>query len=142
MNLEQGFTGTKGAMLPYDPDRKRNCEVPIREIEVDVLNDFGFSWKLPTQTEFEPDWTQLQYQNIYKSPDYVASKFPSGFSNLPGFDKIMKNIANKMRTPLEEITYLSNSACGRGHRGDFISLNNIIDEERDNSNISQFKNSQ
>ena len=52
-----------------------------REIEVDVLNDVGFNWQPPSKKEFEPDWTQLQYQNIYKSPDYVASKF-SGDSSM------------------------------------------------------------
>ena len=110
--------------MNLEPDGKRNCEIEERQIDVDVLNDFGFNWKLPT--EFEPDWTQLQYQNMYKSPDYVASKFPNGFSNLIGFDQIIRNIANKIRTPLEEITYCYN----------------IIDEERNNSNISEFEDCQ
>ena len=85
-----------------------------REIEVDVLNDVGFNWQPPSKKEFEPDWTQLQYQNIYKSPDYVASKLSGDFSHLPGFDTIIINIANKMRTPYEEINSRCNSACGRG----------------------------
>ena len=98
-----------------------------REIEVDVLNDVGFNWQPPSKKEFEPDWTQLQYQNIYKSPDYVASKFSGDFSHLPGFDTIIINIANKMRTPYEEIN----------------SRYSILDDENgNNSNISQLEDCQ
>ncbi len=90
------------------------------------------------------DWNQLQYQQIYKSPEYVASKFSGDFSNITGFDKIIENIALNTMTPLEELLSRSNSACGRGHRGDFISLNNIANEQqedRDDTNISEFQNS-
>ena len=99
-----------------------------REIEVDVLNDVGFNWKPPSKKEFEPNWALLQYQNMYKSPDYIASKFSTGdFSHLPGFDEIIKNISNKMRTPYEEIN----------------SRYSILDDENgDNSNISQLKDCQ
>lgn len=95
------------------------------EIEIDVVNNPMFRWADTLTIPDVVDWKQLQYQNIYKSPDYVASKFTGDYSHLIGFDKIIENIAKKTKSPLDEL----------------ISLYNIANEQkdRDNTNISQFK---
>ena len=116
MNIEQGFTGTA---------------VPIeeREVEIDVVNNPMFQWSETLNQPSVVDWNQLQFQNIYKTPEYVASKFSGDFSHLSGFDKIIENIAIKSTTPLEELLSRYNIA-------------NEYQEDRDNTNISEFQNSQ
>ena len=99
-----------------------------------MQNNPHFQWGNTLEEKPIVDWTQLQYQNIYKSPEYVASKFSGDFSHLLGFDEIIKNISNKIRTPSQEMNDIINSV-------DFISTS-IIDEERNNSNISEFKDCQ
>ena len=113
MNTEQGFTGTA---------------VPI-EIEIDVINNPMFQWSDTLNLPQVVDWNQLQYQNIYHTPEYVASKFLGNFSNIPGFDKIIENIAMNTMTPLEELLSRYNIA-------------NEQQEDRDDTDISQFQNSQ
>mmetsp|Transcript_20953 Transcript_20953/g.21628 ORF Transcript_20953/g.21628 Transcript_20953/m.21628 type:complete len:87 (-) Transcript_20953:203-463(-) len=57
------------------------------------LQDF-----IPQPFEYEHelrlDWSQLQYNNIYRSYDYFASKFRGDYSNIPGFDKVLQQIQN------------------------------------------------
>ena len=115
MNIEQGFTGTA---------------VPIeeREVEIDVVNNPMFQWSETLNLPSVVDWNQLQFQNIYKTHDYVASKFTGDFSHLSGFDKIIENVAIKTTIPLEELLSRYNIA-------------NEQQEERDDTNISQFQNS-
>lgn len=99
------------------------------EIEIDVINNPMIQW---TETLYLPqvvDWNQLQYQNIYKSSKYVASKFTGDFSHLQGFEKIIENIATKTITPLDELISRYNIA-------------NEQQEDRDDTNIPQFQNSQ
>ena len=47
------------------------------------------------------DWDKLQYNNLYKSYQYQASKFPRGFESIPGFTQIIQNIADNAKSPLE-----------------------------------------
>ena len=75
------------------------------------------------------DWNQLQYQNIYHTPEYVASKFSGNYSNIPGFNKIIDKIAVNTLTPLEELLSRYNIA-------------NEQQEDRDDTDISEFQNSQ
>mmetsp|Transcript_5505 Transcript_5505/g.5650 ORF Transcript_5505/g.5650 Transcript_5505/m.5650 type:complete len:97 (-) Transcript_5505:362-652(-) len=71
---------------------------------VDVLNDSGFQWSKSFIQKPVVDWNQLQYQNKYHSYDYVASKFPGDWSNIPGFDKVIEQISDENQlTPLEEM---------------------------------------
>jgi hypothetical protein len=115
MNLEQGFTGTA---------------VPIEyNITIDLENDPNFQWGDTWGAKPLVDWNQLQYQNIYKSSEYVASKFTGDFSHLQGFEKIIENIATKTITPLDELISRYNIA-------------NEQQEDRDDTNIPQFQNSQ
>ncbi len=83
-----------------------------------------FQWHETLNTPEVIDWNQLQYQNIYHTPEYVASKFLGTYSNIPGFDKIIDKIAVNTLTPLEEL----------------LSRYNIANEQQED--ISEFQNSQ
>ena len=99
------------------------------EIEIDIVNNPMFQWNETLNLPSIVDWNQLQYQNIYKTSEYVASKFLGNYSNIPGFDIIIENIAMKTITPLDELISRYNIA-------------NEQQEDRDDTNISQFQNSQ
>ncbi len=99
------------------------------EIEIDVLNNPMFQWTETLNLPSIVDWNQLQYQNIYKTSEYVASKFLGNYSNIPGFDKIIENIAMKTLSALDELISRYNIA-------------NEQQEDRDDTNISQFQNCQ
>jgi len=100
-----------------------------QEIKIDVINNPMFHWTETLNLPSAVDWNQLQYQQIYKSPEYVASKFSGDFSNITGFDKIIDKIAVNSVTPLEELLSRYNIA-------------NEQQEDRDDTNISEFQNSQ
>ena len=78
-------------------------KIEEHEIEIDVINNPMFQWSDTLNLPQVVDWNQLQYQNVYHTPEYVASKFLGNFSNIPGFDKIIENIAMNTMTPLEEL---------------------------------------
>lgn len=100
-----------------------NCVV------VDVLNDEGFQWNNSSIQKPVVDWSQLQYQNTYKTYDYVASKFAGDWSNIPGFDKVIEQISDRQMTPLEELQERFNVAI------------NHNDESKHNPNIPKLKDS-
>ena len=52
----------------------------------------------------EFDIYKVAYNLRYKTTEYWESKFPDGYQNIPGFDKIIEKIAEESLTPLEEIT--------------------------------------
>lgn len=70
-----------------------------KEIIID-LNEGPLIYGLPT---FEPDYTMLQYQNYYKTYEYQLLKWETGILNLPGHERILQEIANKQKSPLEEM---------------------------------------
>jgi hypothetical protein len=49
------------------------------------------------------DWSKLQYNSRYKSPEYFKSKLPKGYEQIPGFNEIIQEIAEKAISPLEEM---------------------------------------
>ena len=104
-------------------------KIEEREIEIDVINNPMFQWVNTLNLPEIVDWNKLQYQNIYHTPEYVASKFSGIYSNIPGFDKIIDKIAINTLTPLEELISRYNIA-------------NEQQEDRDDTNISEFQNSQ
>jgi hypothetical protein len=95
------------------------------EIEVN-LNDpcFDFSVKKPRD---KVDWSKLQYTNIYKSFDYFDSRFSGDYSHIPGFDIIIDQMAKHTLTPYEEMQQRISEAL-------------LYNEQRNDSNISEFKN--
>ena len=54
----------------------------------------------------EFDIYKVAYNLRYKTTEYWQSKFPEGFENIPGFDKIVEKITEKALSPLEEINLL------------------------------------
>jgi len=52
----------------------------------------------------ELDVYKIAYNLRYKTTEYWESKFPDGYQNIPGFDKIIEKISEEALTPLEEIT--------------------------------------
>lgn len=61
-------------------------------------NELNFSLKQP-----EVDWSKVLYNSFYKSYEFHKNKFPEGFENLPAFDKIVDNMIETCKTPLEEM---------------------------------------
>ena len=49
------------------------------------------------------DLNKVAYNLRYKDTNYWLNKFPQGFENLPGSEKILEAIAEKALTPLEEL---------------------------------------
>ena len=52
----------------------------------------------------EIDIYKLAYNLRYKTTEYWESKFPDGYQNIPGFDKIIEKITEEALSPLEEIS--------------------------------------
>ena len=69
-------------------------------------DDLNFSLK----REYELDINKIKYNAFYRTYDYYADKFPPGFDNIPGFDKIIESIVeqNQNITPLQELEKLQN----------------------------------
>jgi hypothetical protein len=61
----------------------------------------------------------------YKSFEYAASKFADGWQSIPGFDKVIQDIADNAISPFDEIELRKN-----------INLNNS-NTNGNSSNISQ-----
>ncbi len=53
------------------------------------------------------DPRKISYNDYYQSYDFYESKFEGDYSTIPGFDKLIKNMADlaikKNNTPLKEI---------------------------------------
>ena len=97
-------------------------------IELDLNSPcFDYSIKQPKDIV---DWSRLQYNNIYKTYDYFDSRFSGDYSHIPGFDSIINKMAQNALTPFEEMEQRIYEAL----------LYN--DEQRIDSNISEFKDSQ
>jgi hypothetical protein len=71
-------------------------------IQID-LNSDAFDYAGTFQIKSVVDWDKLQYNSTYKSPEYFRNKFPLGFEYLNGFEEIIQNMANKAKTPYEEM---------------------------------------
>ena len=52
----------------------------------------------------EIDVYKIAYNLRYKTTEYWESKFPDGYQNIPGFDKIIEKITEEAISPLEEIS--------------------------------------
>ena len=67
--------------------------------EGQLPEEFDFSIK-PTDNI---DWSKVKYNTFYKEPEFYINRFPSGFRDLPGFDKIIDKMVDNALTPLEEM---------------------------------------
>ena len=75
------------------------------QLEKGILpNELNFSVE---QQNNSIDFEKLKYNAFYRSYEFYESKFPKGYENIPGFNKIIENIAlqaeEENKTPLKEI---------------------------------------
>ena len=51
------------------------------------------------------DWSKLQFNDLYKSYESFQNKFPKGYENIVGFDKIIEYMVNMNidNSPLKEL---------------------------------------
>jgi hypothetical protein len=49
------------------------------------------------------NWDKVSYNDYYKSFDFFASKFPNGWQSIPGFDKVIEEMAINAPSPLDEM---------------------------------------
>ena len=88
--------------------------------EGQLPEEFDYSIK-PTE---EIDWSKVKYNTFYKEPDFFINRFPEGFENIPGFDKIIDKMVDNVLSPLEEME----------ERSKITEINNIDDiVEADNA---------
>jgi hypothetical protein len=81
--------------------------------EGQLPEEFDYSIK-PTE---EIDWSKVKYNTFYKEPDFFIKRFPEGFENIPGFDKIIDKMVDNVLSPLEEME----------ERSKITEINNIDD---------------
>ena len=55
--------------------------------------------------EIDLDWSRVQYNTFYKTPEFVLERFPDAeaFLNMPGGHRILEAMAANLPSPLEEM---------------------------------------
>jgi hypothetical protein len=76
------------------------------DINESSLDDI-FNYRVQTNEEKEYiklDYSCVMYNQIYKSHEFYESKFPAGFENMIGFDKIIDKIVEQSldNNPIKE----------------------------------------
>ena len=77
-----------------------------RDIEMLNCGILPNSLNYTINQEPDIDIYKLSYNLRYKTTEYWENKFPSGFTSIPGFDKIIEKIAENALSPLEEINLI------------------------------------
>ena len=77
------------------------------DIDEYMLNTV-FSYWTPTNEEKNMiivDESCIMYNNLYKSFEFYDNKFPDGYDNIPGFEKIIEQIVDRSQdnSPLQEM---------------------------------------
>ena len=72
-----------------------------------MLNTAFYYWA-PTNEEKNMiivDESCIMYNNLYKSFEFYDNKFPDGYDNIPGFEKIIEQIVDRSQdnSPLQEL---------------------------------------
>lgn len=85
-----------------------NIETLNELLSQNILPDELFFGK--REKAFEIDLDKVRYNSFYRSYDFYESKFPPGYQNIPGFDKIIQSMVEKAeaenKTPLQELEEL------------------------------------
>lgn len=100
----------------------------IKQLRNGILPQ-SLNYSLENQTK-EIDWSKVQYNAFYKSPDFFASKFPPEWiDTFPSFDKLVDIMASKAKTPIEEMDERNEKRetiiNERRERSDAIDLTNL-----------------
>jgi len=77
------------------------------------LNNLLSRGILPDELDFtakpkpELDINKIKYNAFYRSYEFAESKFPKGYENIPGFDKVIQSVKQELetKTPLEEMEF-------------------------------------
>jgi hypothetical protein len=77
------------------------------------LNNLLSRGILPEELDFtikprpELDISKIKYNAFYRSYEFAESKFPKGYENIPGFDKVIQSVRQELetKTPLEEMEF-------------------------------------
>jgi hypothetical protein len=86
-------------MMELNEDEIKNLSV----IELDVVNEIIGMKELKTPITYDKE--KLEYNAKYRSFEYYAKKFPTGWEYIPGFDKIIEMCRSNASslTPMQEI---------------------------------------
>ena len=76
-------------------------------IHDEMLNSV-FAYRAPANDENDKvivDYDFLLYNNLYKSFQFYEAKFPTGYENIPGFEKVIETIVENSqdKNPLDEL---------------------------------------
>jgi hypothetical protein len=80
--------------------KKNICDEISKLLDKDIVPDC-LNFQLE-QTD-NLNWDKVTYNDHYKSFDFFASKFPNGWQSIPGFDKVINEMAINAPDPLDEI---------------------------------------
>jgi hypothetical protein len=87
---------------------------------VKELNDSFNQGILPKCLDFsivntdEIDLDMLKFNSFYRSYEFAASKFPPGYENIPGMDKVIESCIPKL-TPSEELDIIEKEALEKSN---------------------------
>jgi hypothetical protein len=77
--------------------------------------------------EKDIDWAKVCYNSFYKTPEYFASKFPPEWvDTFPCFDQLVGIMAEKAKSPLEEMEERINA---RPRSTTIVSVEEIIENK-------------
>jgi hypothetical protein len=66
-----------------------------KAMEMGILPDslnYGCGFKVNDSTV---DWSKVQYNTFYKTPEYFEKRFHPCLKNLPGFDTVLESIVEQ-----------------------------------------------
>jgi hypothetical protein len=89
-------------------------------------------------TDRSLDWSKVSYNNHYKSFDYFSNKLPNGWQSIPGFDKVIEDMAISATSPLEEMNKLIEISKIEGERLKEIEKYNNESYERNSDDAQWF----
>jgi hypothetical protein len=76
-----------------------SIKLSVKQLNQGILPDFLNYTKENESGTFDVE--KLRYNTFYKSPEFFASKFPSGMEKLPAFQEIVEKMAENAKLPLE-----------------------------------------
>lgn len=85
----------------------RNPKIVMKELQ---NGELPFELDYRKKEPVDIDWSRVFYNTFQKSPEYFESKFPSGMTSIPGFDKYLEQLSDNALTPLQAIELRQNEA--------------------------------
>jgi hypothetical protein len=92
--------------------------------EQDIINSILAMREIKPPLQYDPE--KLMYNEKYKSFEFFADKFPDGWQNIPGFEKIIEQCRQNAVSPLEEMNARIQMALD-SKKPDEEQLNKVID---------------